>query len=100
MVEAVLVQWGCRRSHKGPLLPSMPQCRGFRCRRPDRTRTRGVILLAGLIATVFLVGCAASPQSLGITGPGDQQKSASTRHGSKSQHNQPYSGSLIGTQED
>ena len=60
---------------------------------------RWVILLAGLIATELLVGCAASPQSLGITGPGDQQKLPGVRHGTKAQQNLPYSGAFSDSQE-
>jgi hypothetical protein len=40
--------------------------------------------------TGLLIDCAASPQSLGITGPGNQQKSAGGRQGTKFQHDQPY----------
>jgi hypothetical protein len=64
------------------------------------TSKRRVILLAGLITTSILVGCAASPQSLGITGPGDQQKSLGVRHGIKSQPNLPYSGGFVASQGD
>src|ERR1700688_4671701 len=99
MVGAVSVRSSYQRGQKSPVMPSMPQCSGFRSRLPDRPVVRGVILLAGLIATGLLVGCTASPQSLGITGPGDQQKSPGARRGIKSQHDQPYSGGFVGTQQ-
>jgi hypothetical protein len=69
----------------------MPRCRDFRNHLPNWPVKRCVILLAGVIATAGLVGCVKSPQSLGITGPGNQQNSPGVRHGIKSQHNLPYS---------
>jgi hypothetical protein len=60
---------------------------------------RWAILLAGLMATASLAGCGTTPQSLGITGPGDQQKAAGVRHGARSQHNPPYLGAVTGSQQ-
>jgi hypothetical protein len=57
------------------------------------------ILLAGLIAIDLLAGCTETPQALGITGPGDQHKSPGVRHGGKSQHDQQYPVSFVGTQD-
>jgi hypothetical protein len=78
---------------------SVTQCRDFRSRLRKQPVKRWLTFLAGVIATALLVGCAASPQSLGITGPGDQQKSPEVRHGIKSQHNLPYSGGFAGPQD-
>lgn len=68
----------------------MPHRDGARPQRRAQHVTRLVLLLAGLIVTGLLIDCAASPQSLGITGPGNQQKSAGGRQGTKFQHDQPY----------
>jgi hypothetical protein len=89
MAGAVLVQSSYRRTQNGPA--TMPRRCDFRGQLRNWPAKRCVILLVGVIATALLVGCAASPQSLGITGPGDQQNSPGVRHGIKSQHNGPYS---------
>jgi hypothetical protein len=89
MAGAALLQSSHRRTEKGPA--AMPRRCDFYGRQRNWTVKRCVIFLFGVIATALLVGCAMSPQSLGITGPGDQQNSPGVRHGIKSQHNVPYS---------
>jgi hypothetical protein len=101
MVRAVLVRSSHQRSKKGLAMLSMlsmPQWRDFRSQLRNRPVKRWVILLAGVIAIALLAGCDVSPQSLGITGPGDQQKSPGDRNGIKSQHNLPFSGGFAGSQ--
>jgi uncharacterized lipoprotein len=39
---------------------------------------RRAALFVGLIAAALLAGCAATPESLGITGPGQQAQPAAT----------------------
>jgi hypothetical protein len=99
MMRAPLVRSHQRRGQKVPTVRSITRCRSFCCRSPNLPWTRWVILLSGLIVIGSLVGCDVSPQSLGITGPGNQQKPPGGQYGAGAQHTVPYTGVFVDSQE-
>jgi hypothetical protein len=70
-----------QRRQETPAKPSREHRRGSTDRSSNQFVVRRAIFVLSLLAIELLAGCSMTPQSLGITGPGNQQQPSVQRHG-------------------